>query len=99
MDALLRPTVIEGLDGPGNGQRLEAEAAYGFPAFADRLTLTPALALALSPDSSTYGLLWTLAPYAQQGPWEVVLEGQRHEHVSSASPADHSLNLRFSLLF
>ena len=102
MDALLRPTVIEGMDGPGNGQRLEAEAAYGFPAFADRLTLTPALALALSPDSSTYGLLWTLAPYAQQDqgePWEVVLEGQHHEHVSSASPADHSLNLRFSLLF
>ncbi|MYG64270.1 MAG: autotransporter outer membrane beta-barrel domain-containing protein [Synechococcus sp. SB0675_bin_7] len=102
MDALLRPTVIEGLDGPGNGQRLEAEAAYGFPAFADRLTLTPALALALSPDSSTYGLLWSVAPYSEQaqaGPWEVSLEGQRHEHVSSASPADHSLNLRFSLLF
>ena len=54
MDALPRPTVMEGLDAPSNGQQFAAEAAYGFPALGDRLTLTPALALALSPDSRSY---------------------------------------------
>ena len=59
-------------------------------------------AVALSSTSSTYSLLWSLAPYAQQDqaePWQVVLEGERQEHVSSPSPTDHSLKLRFSLLF
>ncbi|MYF19240.1 MAG: hypothetical protein F4218_00995 [Synechococcus sp. SB0677_bin_5] len=63
MDALLSPTAIQVLDGPGsNGQQFEARLAYGVPAFADRFTLTPGLGLALSPDSSTYSLLWALAP-------------------------------------
>ena len=58
--------------------------------------------MALSSTSSTYHLLWSVAPYAQQDqaePWQLSLEGQRHEHVSSPSPTDHSLKLRFSLLF
>ena len=38
--------------------------AYGFPAHNDRLTVTPAVALAFSPTSRTYSLLWSLAPYA-----------------------------------
>ena len=102
MDALLSPAAMQVLDAPGNGQRFAAEVAYGLPAYNNRFTLTPALVLALSPHSSTYSLLWTLAPYAQQDqgePWEVMLEGQRHEHGSSPSPTAHSLNLRFSLLF
>ncbi|MDE0647710.1 MAG: hypothetical protein OXI08_06670 [Cyanobacteria bacterium MAG IRC4_bin_6] len=45
---------------PSNRQQhqyqLETILAYGFPAFRDRLTITPALSLALSADSATYGL-------------------------------------------
>ncbi|MYK07259.1 MAG: autotransporter outer membrane beta-barrel domain-containing protein [Synechococcus sp. SB0670_bin_20] len=105
MDSLLSPAVMEGLDGPGsNGQRFAAEMAYGFPMANDRLTLSPGLALAFSPDSRSYGLLWSLAPYSshqgqgQGEPWEIALEGERQESVSFASPAEHSLKLRFSLL-
>ncbi|MCY3654218.1 MAG: hypothetical protein OXG70_04175, partial [Cyanobacteria bacterium MAG IRC1_bin_28] len=105
MEALLRPTVMEPLDDTPRSpwqQQLETRFAYGFPVFGDRLTLTPALALALSSSSRTYGLLWSVAPHAQQAqgePWEVALEGERQEHAASASPTDHSLKLRFSLLF
>ena len=104
MDALLSPTVLEGLDGPAsNGQRFEAQLAYGFPIHHNRLTLTPGLSLALSPTTNTYGLLWSLAPYSQQPghgePWEIALEGERQESNSPTSPVDHSLNFRFSLLF
>ncbi|MCY4055155.1 MAG: hypothetical protein OXF67_04670, partial [Cyanobacteria bacterium MAG CAR4_bin_6] len=103
MDALLSPTVIQGLDAPaGNGQRFTAEVACGFPAANDHLTLTPGVAVALSPDSRSYGILWSLAPYARQGqtePWEIALEGERQESNSPTSPVDHSLTLRFSLPF
>ena len=73
--------------GPGStGQQFEAQLAYGFPTANDRLTLTPGLALALAPDSSTYRLLWSVAPYSEQGqsqPWAVALEGERQEYLSS----------------
>ena len=103
MDALLNSTTIEGLAiAPGNGQQFEAELAYGFSAYNDRLSFTPALGLALSPTSRNYSLLWSLAPYSQQAqadPWEVSLEGERQEKNAPASPVDHSLKLRFSTLF
>ena len=102
MDALLSPTVIQGLDGPASdGQHFEAQLAYGFPFHHDRLTLSPAVALALSPDSRSYAIRWSLTPYSQQGgqseSWEVTLEAQRQEH--SSSPAQHSLKLDLSLTF
>ncbi|MCY4174548.1 MAG: hypothetical protein OXF25_10945, partial [Cyanobacteria bacterium MAG CAR3_bin_5] len=103
MDALLSPTVIQGLDAPGsNGQQFTAEVAYGFPAANDRLTLTPGVAVALSPDSRSYGILWSLTPYLEQGqtqPWEIALEGEREENTTTDTPVDHSLTLRFSLPF
>ncbi|MCY4235812.1 MAG: hypothetical protein OXE74_05865 [Cyanobacteria bacterium MAG CAR2_bin_4] len=84
MAALLEPVVLESMAGPGsNGRQFEAQLVYGFPAANDHLILTPGLVLALAPDSSTYGLLWSVAPYAQQGqsqPWEVALEGERQEY-------------------
>ena len=49
------------------GGQFKAEVAYGFPAANDYLTLTPGVAVALSPDSRSYGILWSLAPYARQG--------------------------------
>ncbi len=103
MDALLNSTTIEGLNiAPGNGQQFEAELAYGFSAYNDRLSFIPALGLALSPTTRNYSLLWSLAPYsdqAQADPWEVSLEGERQEKNAPASPVDHSLKLRFSTLF
>ncbi|MCY4055630.1 MAG: hypothetical protein OXF67_07130, partial [Cyanobacteria bacterium MAG CAR4_bin_6] len=103
VQALLDPTVLEGLDASAsNGQRFKAAMAYGFPAANDHLTLTPGVAVALSPDSRSYGILWSLAPYARQGqtePWEIALEGERQESNSPTSPVDHSLTLRFSLPF
>ena len=102
MDTLLHPTTMEGLDAePGNGQRLTAELAYGFLAHNDHITLTPALALAFSPTSRNYSLLWSVAPYAElQGePWELSLTGQRQEQNTATAPVDHSLKLRFSWLF
>ena len=103
MDALLNPTTFEGLDAaPSSGQRFEAELAYGFPAHNDRLTLTPAVALALSPTSRNYSLLWSLVPYAEpaQGePWQLSLAGERQEPNAAPSPVEHSLKLTFSNIF
>ena len=103
MDTVLTSTTMEGLDTtPSNGQRLTAELAYGFPAHNDHITLTPALALALSPISRNYSLLWSVAPYAEQlqgEPWELSLTGQRQEQNTTTSPVDHSLKLTFSTLF
>ena len=103
MDALLHPVTMEGLEtAPSNGQQFEAELAYGFPAHNDHITLTPALALALSPTSNTYTLLWSVAPYSEQtypAPWALSLAGEREEQNTSTSPVDHSLELRFSTLF
>ena len=102
MDTLLHPTTMEGLDAePGNGQRLTAELAYGFPAHDDHITLTPAVALAFSPTSRNYSLLWSVAPYAElQGKsWELSLTGQRQEQNTATAPVDHSLKLTFSTLF
>ncbi len=77
-------------------------ASYGFPAHNDHITLTPALALAFSPTSRTYGLLWSLVPYAEQAqadPWQVSLAGERQEPTSAPSPVEHSLELTFSNIF
>ena len=98
--ALLNPTAIEVLDEPNSdGERFEARLAYGFPFYNDRLTLTPSVALALSTNSRTYGLLWSLAPYHEHlvgEPWQLSLEGERRENLSSPT-VDHSLKLRFAL--
>ena len=103
MGALLNPTTFEGLDAdPSSGQRFEAELAYGFPAHNDQLTLTPAVALALSPTSRNYSLLWSLASYTEQDQgeqWQLSLTGERQEQLSSTTPPDHSLKLTFSTLF
>ena len=101
MAALLNPTAIEVLDEPNSsGERFEARLAYGFPFYNDRLTLSPSLATALSNNSRSYSLLWSLAPYDEhlmEEPWQLSLEGERHENLSSSSTVDHSLKLRFAL--
>ena len=100
MAALLNPTAIELPDDTNSdGEQFEARLAYGFPFYNNRLTLTPSVAAALSTNSRTYSLLWSVAPYAQQAqddPWQLSLEGERHENLSSPT-VDHSLKLRFAL--
>ena len=100
MAALLNPTAIEVLDEPNSsGERFEARLAYGLPFYNNRLTLTPAVATALSNNSRSYSLLWSVAPYAQPSqadPWQLSLEGERRENLSSPT-VDHSLKLRFAL--
>ena len=103
MDALLSPTTMEGLDAtPSTGQQFEAELTYGFPVHNDRLTLTPAVALAFSPASRNYSLLWSLTSYSEQvqaDPWQLSLAGERQEQKVSMWPVEHSLQLIFSTLF
>jgi len=103
MDALLDPTVLEGVGASaGDGQQFEAEFAYGFPAANDRLTMTPGVAVALSPTTSTTSLRWSLAPYSQHSqiePWQLSLQGEREENTTADTPVEHSLKLDFSLLF
>ena len=92
--ALLNPTAIEVLDTVNDdGQRFEARLSYGFPAAQDRLTVTPGVGLSLSPDSRTYSLSWSVAPYGEQlhgESWELSLAGERREEISAASPAGGS---------
>lgn len=92
----------EGLDGnSSSGQQFEAELAYGFSAHHDRLTITPAVAMALSSTSRNYSFLWSVAPYAQQAegePWQLSLQGERQEE-NGATPVEHSLELTFSTPF
>ena len=99
--ALLNPTAIEVVDDANSsGERFEARLAYGFPFYNNRLTLTPAVAAALSTSSRSYSLLWSLAPYDEHlvgEPWQLSLEGERQENLSSSSTVDHSLKLRFAL--
>ena len=101
MDALLNPVAMELPDtGSSSGQSLETQLAYGLAVFGERFNLTPALGLALSPDSRRYSLRWALQPYAYQGQgdaWELSLDAQRQEKSAATSPADHSLRLGFSL--
>ena len=103
MDALFHPATFEQMDGgTSNGQQFAAELAYGFPVHNDRLTLTPAVAMAFTPTSRNYGLLWSLAPYTEQleaDPWQFSIEAERQEQNTATSPVEHSLKLRFSSLF
>ncbi|MYF35866.1 MAG: hypothetical protein F4226_03480 [Synechococcus sp. SB0678_bin_12] len=89
----------------GNSSLQQSGPTYGLPTLAERLTLTPGLAVALSPAGKTYSLLWAVAPHAdparqrQTAPWEISLEGEREESSTTDSSVEHSLGLRFSILF
>jgi len=59
--------------------------------------------VALSPESRSYGMLWSLTPYSphqsQTQPWQLALQGEQKENTTAGAPVDHSLTLSFSLLF
>ena len=105
-DALLSPTAwpeMETSTSAGEVQQFGARMGYGLLAYRDALLITPEVSLALSSSGSTTSLGFSLAPYSQQGhayPWQLSLERQQHSKGNSDNQApQHSLNLRFSLLF
>jgi len=60
--------------------------------------------VALSPESRSYGMLWSLTPYSphqsQTQPWQLALEGTRQQtNSTTTSPTQHSLMLNTSLTF
>ena len=87
----------------GEDHQFAARMGYGFLAYRDALLITPKLGVALSSDGATTTLGFSLSPYSQEGsgqPWEMVLERQQRSSGNGANPTtQHSLNLRFSLLF
>ena len=100
-DALLAATTWPGLPSSGSaaGQQFEARMSYGVLAFNEDVTITPELGVTASGDRATTSLGISFAPSRlQKGPWEVVLEGER-QHGSGVKPAQHSVDLLFSLLF
>ena len=100
-DALLAATTWPGLPSSGSaaGQQFEARMSYGVLAFNEDVTITPELGVTASEDGAATSLGVSFSPSpVQKGPWEVVLEGER-QHGSGVKPAQHSVDLLFSLLF
>ena len=65
LDALFAPDPLSGRSGSGDDtSRWAAEAAYGFPAFGDRFTVSPHVGLGLSDAARDYTLGWRLTPGA-----------------------------------
>ena len=105
VEALLSRSTMEELSATGDGgggleQRLEARWAYGFPSHDNALVITPELGVALSGDGATTTMGFSFSPLPRQNDaWQVVLQGQRQLGSRSRQAPDHSLGLRFSLLF
>ena len=101
-DALLAATTWPGLPSSGSaaGQQFEARMSYGVLAFNEGVTITPELGVTASSDRATTSLGISFSPSRlQKGPWEVVLEGERQHGNGAQQPAQHSVDLLFSLLF
>ena len=102
MDALLGRATLAGLAASDNGderenRRLELKLGYGFPAFGDRITVTPEVGLGLSNGHREVSLGSRLG-LARSGPvsLELGLEGTRRETANDdgAEPPAHALMLR-----
>ncbi|MCY4551431.1 MAG: hypothetical protein OXC28_24055 [Defluviicoccus sp.] len=107
-DALLtRPTPAGPATGePGDslrGRRLEARFGYGFPAFGDRFTATPGIAIGLSDAGRDYSLGWRLTPggVALDGrSLELAFEARRRESTSRRNaPPEHAAGFRVTSRF
>ena len=86
----------------GEDHQFAARLGYGFLAYRDALLITPKLGVALSGDGATTTLGFSLSPYSQEGysyPWQLSLERQHSNGNSDDPTTQHSLDLRFSLLF
>ena len=92
--------------GPATGEqggslgarRLEARFGYGFPAFGDRFTATPEVAIGLSNAGRDYSLGWRLArgSEAPDGRWlELAIEARRRETPSDRNiQPEHAICVR-----
>ena len=107
-DALLtRPTPARPATGePGDslrGRRLEARFGYGFPAFGDRFTATPGIAIGLSDAGRDYSLGWRLTPggVALDGrSLELAFEARRRESTPRRNaPPEHAAGFRVTSRF
>ena len=93
-DALLSPVTLEGLAAnTANGnddlqnQRLELQLGYGFPAFGDRFTLTPEVALGFSESGRDYHIGWNLKPPGEGEALDLSLDLTRRENTSTGGGA------------
>ncbi len=107
-DALLERTTLAGLTAHDNGQelqqqRLEARFGYGFPAFGDRFTATPEIAVGLSDAGRDYSLGWRLTPSGgalDDVALELALEAWRLESTSWRNePPEHAAAFRVTSRF
>ena len=106
-NALLGRTTLAGLAANDNAdepqrRRLEARFGYGFPAFADRFTATPEIAVGLSDAGRDYSLGWRLVRRGtpDHPSLELVAEAQRRESASDRDvPPEHSVGLRATSRF
>ena len=100
MDALLGRETLAGLAANDDGddldrRRLEVKLGYGFSAFGDRFTATPALGLGLSDSGRDYSLGWRLG-LARGGAnsLELKLEATRREPANDDRDPEHAIGFR-----
>ncbi len=100
VDALFRRDGLTGLAGDGNagnGNRLEAETAYGFGVLEDRFTGTPYLRFGVSRTGRDYTLGWRLAPLPSR---DVELEfraGATRRETAGEDEPEHGVALEAKL--
>ena len=103
-DTLLGRTTLAGLAANDNGdelrrRRFEARFGYGFPAFGDRFTTTPEIAVGLSNAGRDYSLSCRLARGGEEaldgGSLELAVEARRREIATDRSvPPEHAIGVR-----
>ena len=107
-DALLGRTMLAGLAANDNGQdlrqrRTEARFGFGFPAFGDRFTATPEIAVGLSDAGRDYSLGWRLVPGGRVpdgGSLELAVEVRRRETATDRTiPPEHGIGFRVTSRF
>ena len=104
---LTRPTPAGPATGePGDslrGRRLEARFGYGFPAFGDRFTATPGIAIGLSDAGRDYSLGWRLVRGGRVPDGrslELALEARRREFAPDRTvPPEHGIGFRLTSRF
>ena len=107
-DSLLGRSTTAGPATNGSGadlreRRLETRFGFGFPAFGDRFTATPEIAVGLSGTGRDYGLGWRLgrggdAPDGRA--LQLAVEARRRESVAARGiPPEHSLRFRVTSRF
>ena len=102
--AASRPGAGAGAGGDALRQRrLEARFGYGFPAFGDRFTATPEIALGLSDAGRNYSLGWRLVRGGRApgvSALELAAQARRRESTSDRNaPPEHAIAFRVTSRF